>query len=74
MKSHVIKLRQSNMLCSRCLLNVVQTLSQIQNIKSMDVNLDSKLIKITVKSNNINKNRIKKIVNDAIVLGKTINY
>lgn len=69
MKSHTIKLKQNNMLCHRCLLNVVQGLSQLKSIQELKVNLDNKEIKLIYSSPNISREKIQMIVNKSIEKG-----
>ncbi|MGD9568952.1 MAG: heavy-metal-associated domain-containing protein [Sedimentibacter sp.] len=68
--TQTIKLKQSNMLCNRCLTNVVKALSLIEGIQELNVNLDKKLIKITYDNDKFTKKVIQKIINDSIVHGK----
>ncbi|KAF5049106.1 hypothetical protein SDC9_99550 [bioreactor metagenome] len=56
-----IKLKQSNMLCNRCLTNVIKALSLIAGIQELNVNLNKKLIKITYDNNKFSKKVIQKI-------------
>lgn len=67
---HTVKLKQSNMLCNRCLTNVVKALSTIEGIQELNVNLDKKLIKITYENERFSKKVIQKIINDSIIYGK----
>ncbi|MEL7647618.1 MAG: heavy-metal-associated domain-containing protein [Sedimentibacter sp.] len=67
---HTVKLKQSNMLCNRCLTNVVKALSLIEGIKELNVNLDKKSIKITYENENFSKEVIQKIINESIVHGR----
>lgn len=67
---HTVKLKQSNMLCNRCLTNVVKALSLIEGIQELNVNLDKKVVKITYENEKISKQLIQKIINDSIVHGK----
>ncbi|ETI91227.1 MAG: hypothetical protein Q607_CBUC00032G0024 [Clostridium butyricum DORA_1] len=60
------------MLCHRCLMNVVKTLSSLQGLTDVDVNLESKKIKITYKDKNVSKDDIKYIVNKSILSGKMV--
>jgi len=71
MKSHTIKLKQENMLCYRCLLNVVQGLSQLKSIQGFDVNLDRRSVKVIYSDSNISREEIQRIVNESIEKGVT---
>ncbi|NOW04226.1 hypothetical protein [Clostridium beijerinckii] len=42
MKSYSLSFKQENMLCHRCLMNVVKTLSSLQGLLGVDVSLESK--------------------------------
>lgn len=67
---HTVKLKQSNMLCNKCLTNVVKALSLIEGIQELNVNLDKKLVKITYENDKFSKKVIQKIINDSIIRGK----
>ena len=58
------------MLCHRCLMTVVKTLSSVEGLEEIHVDLESKKIKITYKDENISKDEIKDIVNRSILSGK----
>nr|WP_202117329.1 heavy-metal-associated domain-containing protein [Clostridium chromiireducens] len=60
------------MLCHRCLMNVVKTLSTVEGLEEVDVNLESKKIKITYKDEDISKDQIKECVNKSILSGKIV--
>lgn len=70
---HTVKLKQNNMLCNRCLTNVVKALSLIEGIQELNVNLDKKLIRITYENDKFSKKVIQKIINDSIIHGKVDN-
>ena len=72
MKSYSVSFKQDNMLCDRCLINVVRTLSLLQGLEKIDVNLDSKKIKITYRDEHVSKDDIKYIVNKSILSGKIV--
>lgn len=67
---HTVKFKQSNMLCNRCLTNVVKALSLIEGIQELNVNLDKKLVKVTYENEKFSKKVIQKIINDSIIHGK----
>nr|WP_156211900.1 heavy-metal-associated domain-containing protein [Clostridium butyricum] len=60
------------MLCHRCLMNVVKTLSEVHGLEEVDVDLESKKIKISYKDEDISKDDIKDIVNKSILTGKVV--
>lgn len=72
MKSRNVKLKQDNMLCNRCMMNVVKSLSQLQRLEEIQVDLESKKIKIKYDDETISKDDIKYIVNQSILNGKII--
>ena len=72
LKNYSLSFKQENMLCHRCLMNVVKTLSSLQGLTDVDVNLESKKIKITYKDKNVSKDDIKYIVNKSILSGKMV--
>lgn len=72
MKSFSLSFKQENMLCHRCLITVVRTLSSLEGLLSIDVRLESKKIKITYEDKSVSKDYIKYIVNQSILTGKVI--
>lgn len=70
---HTVKLKQSNMLCNRCLTNVVKALSLIEGIQELNVDLDKKLISVTYENDKFSKKTVIKMINDSIVCGKVDN-
>ena len=66
MNSHVIKLKQTNMLCSKCVLHVLQVLTRIEEIQELKVDLNKKLVKIIFNNEGITKEMLSEIVNNAI--------
>lgn len=66
MKVHTVKLKQDNMLCNKCLTNVVNSISRIDGIKELNVSLDKKVIKIVYENEKVSKEVIQNIVNDSI--------
>jgi len=69
-KVHTIKLKQDNMLCSKCLLNVVRALSYIEGIQELDVNLVNKSVKVLYENERFSRQKIQKIVNESVIKGK----
>ncbi|WP_129598270.1 heavy-metal-associated domain-containing protein [Anaerophilus nitritogenes] len=74
MKEHKVKLKQSNMLCHRCVLNVVKALGQIKGIQQFNVNLKMKMIKIIYKGEQLSRKMIMQIVGEAITKGKVTSF
>ena len=72
MKSYSLSFKQENMLCHRCLMNVVKTLSSLQGLLGVDVSLESKKIKVIYRDKEISRDDIKEIVNKSILSGKVI--
>lgn len=74
MKSHTIKLKQDNMLCHKCVLNVVKTLSKLPGIEVLNVNLDTKRIEIKFSGNSIPKDMVEDIIEQSIINGKVDKF
>ena len=70
MKMHSVNLKQDNMLCRKCLLNVVKALSLIDGIHELDVNLEKKSIKIIYDNKKFSRQIIQEIVDESIIRGK----
>ena len=70
MRDHTVNLKQDNMLCHRCLMNVVKALSHIEGIKELKVSLEEKNIKITYDNGKFTEQMVQDIVNEAIIRGK----
>ncbi|KUO74305.1 MAG: hypothetical protein APF77_21115 [Clostridia bacterium BRH_c25] len=66
MNSHMIKLKQTNMLCNKCVLHVLQVLTKIEEIQELEVDLNKKLVKIVIKDKTIAKESLVTMVNNAI--------
>ena len=60
------------MLCDRCLMNVVNSLCIIKNIEEMDVNLETKKIKLKYNDETLSKEDIRNIVEESILSGKVV--
>lgn len=72
MKSHSLSFKQDNMLCHRCLMNVVKTLSSLKCLVGIDVNLESKKIKVIYRGKERARDDIKEIVNKSILSGRVV--
>lgn len=70
MKVHTVDLKQDNMLCHRCVLNVIKALSHIEGIKELDVSLEEQRIKISYDNGKYSQQVVQDIVNEAIIRGK----
>lgn len=53
-------------------MTVVKTLSSVEGLEEIHVDLESKKIKITYKDEKISKDEIKDIVNRSILSGKVV--
>lgn len=69
-KNYCVSFKQDNMLCHRCLTNVVKTLSSVDGIEELNVSLETKKIKLIYNDADITKERLKELVNKAILSGK----
>lgn len=72
MKTHTVRLKQDNMLCHRCLLNVAQGLGRLSSIQEFDIDLETKRIKVIYNDSSITRRDVQKTVNDAILRGVKI--
>ncbi|HEY5562345.1 MAG TPA: heavy metal-associated domain-containing protein [Clostridiaceae bacterium] len=73
MKDYTVNFKQYNMLCYKCLINVVKCLSNLHGIEDIELNLQSKKIKVIYKDKTISKNMIQAVVNETILSGKVKN-
>lgn len=70
MNEHTVKLNQVNMLCHKCVSNVVKGLFNIKGIKEFDVNLKQKKVKIIYKNDKLSREKLQNIVNELITKGR----
>jgi copper chaperone len=54
------------MLCNKCVLHVLQALTKLDEIQELEVDFDKKLIKVVYNDENVTKEMITEIVNNAI--------
>ena len=73
MKHNTVNFKQYNMLCDKCLINVVKCLSNLHGIEDLELSLESKKIKVIYKNNTISKKMIQDMVNETILTGKVKN-
>jgi copper chaperone CopZ len=66
MKSHSVEIHQENMQCQQCLNEIVNVLSQVHTIEYLDINIAKKLIRLKYKDNDLNDQKIKYLINNAI--------
>lgn len=71
MKKHTIKFKQENILCHKCVINAAKALSQIENIREFNIDIDSKMIQVIYESDKISTEILKEVVNNSIISGKT---
>ena len=48
MKDYTVNFKQYNMLCDKCLINVVKSLSTLNGIEDLEISLESKKINIAL--------------------------
>lgn len=70
MKVKTVKFKQIDILCGRCVLNVVNALSYIEGIQELEINLEEKRVKIMYDNNKYSRQKILYMVNEAIIKGK----
>jgi copper chaperone len=73
MKDYIVNFKQYNMLCDKCLINVIKCLSNLHGIDGLEISLESKKIKIISKDKTISKKMIQYVVNETILTGKVKN-
>lgn len=66
LNKHFIKFKQTNMLCSKCVMHVLKVLTKIEEIQELEVDLDKKLIKVVFNNESIAKESLMTMVNNAI--------
>ncbi|HYE84459.1 MAG TPA: heavy metal-associated domain-containing protein [Clostridia bacterium] len=66
MNSTKVKLKNANILCSKCVLHVLQALTRLEGIQELEVDLARRLIKVVYNDENITKEMISEMVNNAI--------
>ena len=62
----MIKLKKVNMLCNKCVMHVLKTLTKLEGIKELEVNLNKKSIRIVLSDQSITRDMIITMVNNAI--------
>ncbi|MBU3114706.1 heavy-metal-associated domain-containing protein [Clostridium lacusfryxellense] len=73
MKYSTANFKQYNMLCDKCLINVIKCLSNLHGIDGLEISLESKKIKVIYKDKTITKKMIQDKVNETILTGKVKN-
>lgn len=71
MQTKSIEIHQTNMFCSRCLYNVLMALSKVDHIKDLDIDLNSKMIKMKYQDDELSNKEIRCMINKAITTGNT---
>ncbi|PKM94445.1 MAG: copper resistance protein CopZ [Firmicutes bacterium HGW-Firmicutes-1] len=66
MKTQTIILKQVNMLCHRCVMNVISTLSQVQGIKELNVDLETHYIKFKYINSSFTRGMVKRLIKESI--------
>lgn len=70
MKKHTIVFKKVDILCYRCLLNIVNALSPIEGIQEFNVNLENKRVKIIYTDEKYTRKKFINIINESIIRGK----
>lgn len=60
------------MLCDKCLIHVIKSLSTLNNIEEIDVSLETKKIKLKYNDKTVSKDDIRNIVEQSILSGKVV--
>lgn len=66
MKTQTIKLKNVNMLCHRCVTNVVRSLSQVEGMKELHVDLKTHQIKFVYINHSVSKEMVIALVKESI--------
>ena len=70
MKVQTVKFKQVDMLCEKCVLNVVKALSHIEGIQELEINLEERRVKITYDNNKFSRQKILYMINESIIKGE----
>ena len=70
MKLQTVKFKQVDMLCEKCVLNVVKALSHIEGIQELEINLEERRVKITYDNNKFSRQKILYMINESIIKGE----
>lgn len=69
-----IEFRQSNMYCNTCFINAVSALAEVKGVREMDVDMQSKTIRLQVDNEAMGRKKIRELVNRAITDGRPPFY
>ncbi|VDN49283.1 conserved protein of unknown function [Petrocella atlantisensis] len=67
---YTFKIRQKNMLCGHCLLNVAKSLDNINGVLEFEIDLEEQAIIVKCANDHISKRKIRKVINASIITGK----
>jgi len=67
---YTLKIKQKNMLCYHCLLNVAKSLDDITGILEYEIDLEKQVIIVKCENDHITKRKIRKVINASIITGK----
>lgn len=70
MKIRNMSIHQTNMYCQKCFNNVIIALSKIEKIESLDIDMESKFIKIKYRDSVLNNNSVRYLIDKAITTGR----
>ena len=71
MKSRKIELRQHNMYCSMCLLNVATVLSEKEGVIEFSIDLDNNTVTVKSRDGTLSRKEIRALINQALTVGAT---
>lgn len=69
MKNHTVKMKNANMLCNKCVGNVLRALVRIEGIKELEIDLNAKLVKVVYDNESLTREMVTELVNNAIEKG-----
>ncbi|MGB8452397.1 MAG: hypothetical protein WCD89_08695 [Anaerocolumna sp.] len=73
MKLNSIEIHQDNLYCQQCLNTLIIALSQIHNIEFLNINMNKKLIKLKYRDDDMNTQKIRDIIYNAVTNAEIYN-
>ena len=64
--SHTVKLKQTNMLCNKCVMRVLKALARLDEIQELEVDLGKKLVRVVYDNESLSRDIISELVSNAI--------
>ncbi len=67
---YTLKIKQKNLLCHHCLMNVAKSLDNINGILEFEIDLEEQAIMVKCANEDLSKKQIRKVINASIITGK----